>query len=217
MGKRIYKINENIFKTKTPEMYYWLGFLIADGCIYSSVRNKMISLCLHNKDANHTAKFRRFCQSTHKIRFEKNRSINHFDFSSKIIYNDLITLGMEERKTYLEKSFISYVPDKFKTPWICGLFDGDGTIFTRKKKVKWKDKSYIYDSNTTRILSNYNTMIDISKYLNDNYNFNYLKVKSHRMLYSITWCSKNDLAEFAKMYKESPVHLERKYYKVCKI
>jgi len=60
-------------------------------------------------------------------------------------------------------------------------------------------------------------MIDISKYLNNNYNFNYLKVKPHRMLYSITWCSKNDLPEFAKMYKESPVHLERKYYKVCQI
>lgn len=215
-GKRKYKLNENCFSTLSPEMYYWLGFITADGNLLEHQRALYLSIYLSNKDANHMIKFRRFCGSSHPFYFNKRKKTFCFRFHSKRIFNDIVNYGIVPRKSNVKHSFISKIPDQYKHCFIAGLFDGDGTVIRRIKKQNQHKKTYYYDYCEVRILSNNNTMKDISKYLSNNFNFKNTKIKPayKNLLYKLTFSSKNDLLEFYKLYSLSPIHLERKWFRL---
>ena len=73
--KRIYTINENVFNEITEESAYWIGFLMADGCIATRKSSPYISLRISEVDIEHIEKFRSFLGSNHKIGvYSNNRS-----------------------------------------------------------------------------------------------------------------------------------------------
>jgi hypothetical protein len=215
VGKRKYSLNESAFELMSPECAYWLGFITADGCIRYNGKAYLIKFCLHKQDTDYLKKFQKFCGSNHPI-YSKNENYLDFCFSSEQMFYDIESYGIVPRKTYAKHSFISKIPDRYKHCFIAGLFDGDGTVIRRRKTVKYKDKKYIYEMCAVRVLSNYNTMKDIEKYVANNFNFKTLKVKNNykNMLFSIEWSSQNDLKEFYKMYSLSPIRMERKYDKL---
>ena len=216
-GKRQHTLNENAFESLTPEVSYWLGFITADGSIFTTNGAHILQLLLQPKDKSHIEKFKEFLGSSHKIYEYKNKSCR-LQLSSKKIYNDLVSYGIEPRKTYISKSNISNIPDEYKKYFITGLFDGDGSFIVRNKKVHDKryNRDYYYTQCTIRLLSNVKTLEDIMDYMYKYYNISYSRIEQTKSnyVYKISLYSDRDIRNFYQMYKESPVHLDRKLLKI---
>lgn len=128
-------INEDFFETiDTEEKAYWLGFIQADGCIYTTPSyGYRLEITLQETDRQHLKKFSDIFNIELKERIQILNNINYkyvvFNIYSKKIFCDLLNVGIEERKTYSETTnVICNVPDNLIHHFIRGVFDGDGCI-----------------------------------------------------------------------------------------
>jgi len=198
---KIKKIMINNFYILTQESSYWLGFLAADGWLSNNKTNKnQIGLCLKLDDIEHIEKFKKYMNTSNKIGIYKNSA--NIRFTSKEIFNSLIECGLCEKKSHSEISLIEKIPNEFKKNWICGFFDGDGSIF----KYQQKDKEYL----RVHLCGNENTMLEVIEYLQKNFNFSKLKIHKNGSIWRLALSSVNDVMEFYNIYNKSPVKLNRK-------
>jgi len=131
-------INEDFFETiDTEEKAYWLGFIQADGCIYNTEVNNVykLEITLQESDKDHLNKFANIFNIKIYDRMNSSsfdgidRKYSVFGIYSKKIFNDLINVGIEQRKTYSDvTNVICNVPDNLIHHFIRGVFDGDGCI-----------------------------------------------------------------------------------------
>src|SRR3989344_1091934 len=134
-------LNQNFFKTWTPEMAYVLGFFAADGCMFThSSGGKYIELT--SCDRSILEKIRRLLNSDHKISSRK-RSKDwsesyRIQIGSKEIWNDLLRLGMVSAKSLVLK--FPEVPRTYLKDFVRGYFDGDGCVYFRKNWAKDRNK-----------------------------------------------------------------------------
>jgi intein/homing endonuclease len=131
--------NENFFKRWTPEMAYVLGFFAADG---NMIKNKRGGHFIEFQitDGELLERIRELLNSNHKIticnRNKRCKTLYRLQIGSKIIYNDLLKLGLTPNKSKTIK--LPIVPDKYFPNFLRGYFDGDGnvTICTYKRKER---------------------------------------------------------------------------------
>jgi hypothetical protein len=109
----------------TPEAYYWMGFLIADGTFYS----KALKLELAEKDLNHLNEFKRFICYCGKA---LTCSINVMH--SVHIPCLRIKFGIKNRKTYNPPD-LSLFNGHLLFSLIIGIIDGDGSMGMRNGSV----------------------------------------------------------------------------------
>jgi hypothetical protein len=127
------KFNHNFFSDiNTENKAYWLGFLMADGCIIDKVKSGslQLSIRLSKRDLTHLKKFHEDIDSLNKIGFGKHNDI-YSSHSSDILCNDLIKLGCTPRKS-LTLMFPQTIPDDLMNHFIRGYFDGDGSTSIHK-------------------------------------------------------------------------------------
>lgn len=131
MKRREY--NRNAFNVMTNETAYWLGVLFSDGCLYSSKYRKTISISSKDKDF-----LENFCDFLALDRSYIKRKNQYFQVQlcDIIIYNKLISYGLEERKSLALKP--PNIDKKYIKSFILGFFDGDGSISTNKSINQWK-------------------------------------------------------------------------------
>ena len=60
-------LNENIFEELDCESSYWIGMLLADGCIFFMKNQNSYKVSYSSKDKEHIEKFKSFIGSGHKI------------------------------------------------------------------------------------------------------------------------------------------------------
>ena len=172
--KQKYILNEEYFYKWTPQMAYWLGFIVADG----SIHDKVFSIDLSIKDKEHLQHFIEDIESTDTIReyIHKNKQKDgtykeykavHFKTRNKNFIQSLRDKGIEEQKTYIDRNYIEYIPDEFKYYFIIGLFDGDGSVSNVG--------DILFSGNRVNILSVFNyinfkeedlRIVDKGKYIN---------------------------------------------------
>ena len=140
VNKKAY--NEHFFDViDTEEKAYWLGFIFADGYIYSSpldTSKKRIDwnfeLCTKGDDKEHMEKFAKAIGYNKELHVTKADKYGHTRcrvcLSSEILWRQLNSLGCTPRKSLTLK-----FPDEdiFKSKdlirhFIRGYFDGDGCI-----------------------------------------------------------------------------------------
>lgn len=124
----------------SPEARYWIGFLLADGCICNRKGYSVIKLGLGFKDAEHVKKFARFVGVLETSIFEFD-SVNNFGrnhgvllaFSGKELIPQLAKYGIVPRKTKTASvpQTLAQDPDFWRR-----LVDGDGSVR--------KDRGYAY-------------------------------------------------------------------------
>jgi len=124
----------------TEEKAYWLGFIYADGNIFSNKKTytTKLTIDLNVKDKNHLQKF---ANIFNKIvdQFPSSPHLTWLVINNKQLYTDLLNHGIEERKTYaLTTNVLDYIPDNLMNHFIRGYFDGDGCIYYYKTKRKCK-------------------------------------------------------------------------------
>ena len=125
------ELDENFFKTWTPDMAYVLGYLWADG----TVTEKSIAIECNDSDQDIIYWIRDQFKSNHKIKYRKRITPSGYEakmcscsFASTAMVRDLHELhGMESAKSRKDLPWPK-VPDDMLPHFVRGNLDGDGSI-----------------------------------------------------------------------------------------
>lgn len=115
--------NDNL----TEELAYWLGFILADGCIHDDGR---FSIALQSNDKNHLVKLQTYLKCTHPVSIYRNG--RYTSCALHIRSNKLCSL-FAKYKIYPRKSLIAVVDErlKYNRHFWRGVIDGDGSIINK--------------------------------------------------------------------------------------
>ena len=116
-------IDESVLDIITPESAYWIGLLMADGCVGDNGR---IWLTLKRSDSGHLEKFRSFTKCSLSIGFPP--SVARIGFTSHKLAARLRDFGVSPRKS-LTAQVLQLEDDK---DFWRGVVDGDGSLQIRK-------------------------------------------------------------------------------------
>jgi hypothetical protein len=115
-----------------PEVQYWAGFMMADGCVTNMAKGQsLIQIALNPTDRGHLVKFRDFLKSEHRIRDYgprnkqwTDRGHSRISLVSDRLAASLARFGVVPRKTMTASSPLGSPSASF---WR-GVCDGDGHI-----------------------------------------------------------------------------------------
>lgn len=188
-------MKENIFQQiQDDNTAYWLGFLAADG----SIHHNKLEIGLSIKDIEHLYKFKNFIDYEGEIVERKTLCSNngkyypscYISIRNKNIIDYLSQYQIVPDKSHKNIDFLNYIPEKYKIPFILGLFDGDGW-FTKTENMNFG------------ICGNQATIYSVSQYLLNYFNWNILNnhqyVKSKITFYFST-SSSQKLLDFISLY-----------------
>lgn len=142
-GKRMYSCDYHYFdKIDTPDKAYWLGFLMADGCVMHQRRLRHLKtmdswqdryitkLSVSQADEEHLAKFLQCISSTHPIRVYKT-SLSATPYCRVMIEDQHLFGALVSHGVIPNKSLCVCYPsidEQFDAAFIRGYFDGNGCI-----------------------------------------------------------------------------------------
>jgi len=225
----MYTCNSDFFKIIDNEYNaYWLGFLMADGCVLeyrNRKTNKLkamgLQLSLSTVDRLHIENFINDIGSNTIIKDNKIMCKDTECYSSKVticnteMCRDLINLNCTPRKSLTLKYPIDLVPKEFEHDFIRGYFDGDGSISYSENMQYYKErqKEYLTKNFYVNILGTENFLNYLIYILNNNGIKSTLKhYKSNAFEIRIT--SVENLNKFYNyIYKDVNRYLDRKYLK----
>lgn len=128
---------ENLLE-ETPESYYWLGFLLADGTFILNPRGNKITLGVSEKDVEHLKKYKDFIGHRGKMGTRVHKPNKDFKNTriEKVVSSGCKTtvpLVVEKLKTGPNKTY--HPPDRLPRTryslllcFLIGFIDGDGSV-----------------------------------------------------------------------------------------
>lgn len=207
--KRKYPIQEDFFDViDTEEKAYFLGFLYADG--YNNTDRNSVNLSLKEDDKEILEILNNLLQPSKPLQYVKIKTTNSTNqyrlvIANKHISQKLVELGCDKAKTYsLMFPFEEQVPKHLVRHFVRGYFDGDG----------WVGEKAI------SIVSTLNFCNSLAKILKEEFNINcYIRARHPERNNSIRMLelNKKPARTFLKwIYKDSNIHLQRKYDRYLK-
>lgn len=130
---RIYSCDHNSFDIPSADRDYWVGMMMADGCVsLQGLNSYRIKLNLMNSDIEHLHKFKKFLKANNPIYEICTDNIQRATLSicSKRLFDSLSKFGVIPRKTKIAKV---HFLQKSKDFWR-GVIDGDGCLQFRNSK-----------------------------------------------------------------------------------
>lgn len=143
---RKHALNEDYFKTWSNEMAYILGFIAADGCIYTNSdfstgrekRRSIVKINLQESDFDHLVKIRNAFDYEGEVKiydsggYGKKKGLKYasLDINSMTMVEDIKAIGIRERKS-LDKEIPLSLPEEYELDYIRGYFDGNGSVGTQ--------------------------------------------------------------------------------------
>jgi len=202
--RRKYSANYKFFKTiDTEQKAYWLGFIMADGCVIKGKYSRLLDLTLKAEDRNHLQKFLDDINGNYRIEEEKNRYKVRIHSLDMIL--DLAKYGIVPRKAFVTK-FPDRIPKKLWRHFIRGVFDGDGCLCVDKY-------GYVsFDIAGTKEL-----LTRIQEILIDNCDLNKTKVRKQNNTYRFAYGGKYVIKILDYLYNNATVFLDRKHEKAQKV
>lgn len=164
---RFHKVNENYFKRIDSEQKaYWLGFLMADGCIAkrsSGYRTLRINLGI--KDKHHLDAFNTSIQSDYPVVFKESKSARSFGkqiiylgITNKAFASHLLAIGWDNFKNY--GKWIE-IDENLLRHQLRGFMDGDGWV--SKTRTSNPPVHIGFCSQFDSVLSRINQIVGINK------------------------------------------------------
>lgn len=210
-----YKIDENYFHNiDTEEKAYWLGFIMADGCVGKINANNepyRFYLGLKSDDRDHLKKFKNCIQYEgpikDKIIHDKrgfDSSISSLTINSIIFCRNLSYNNIHPNKTGFE-TIPDNVPKNLVKHFIRGYFDGDGSICKISKSQKYRIHLGSASETIIRQIQIYLKQhgININYYVDNNY---------RKPFYYLDCTSQNKCKAFCHLlFDEATIYLDRKF------
>lgn len=212
------KIRHHFFsEICTSIQAYLLGFIAADGCVNECRHALVIQLSdkdvallelfkiispdakISHRDGNMNAKGR---NGSKIVDHGSTRLVIH----SKMLYDSLLALGIEPKKTYKQLSIPKQIPQHLQRFFILGYFDGDGyaTSFVLKRYNTLRAKAGIC-SKTNNILLEFQ-----QEFANNGIKTNLTYDRRDDMYHLTTASSAQILAFYQYLYTDTALGLERK-------
>lgn len=207
MTTRKFYLNEHYFDViDSEDKSYWLGFLMADGCVTD--RGDIV-LSLAPKDFNHLQKFNSSLSSSYPIKERKTILKNKIYKSYGIdIRSRKLCLSLSKMNIIPRKSLAAKPPkinaDLLKHFWR-GVFDGDGSIYPLFKTYKTSK----YKSYHAQLVGSHDMMVGFSKFLDCFLNLQ-IKVRKHKNIFSVTINRWTAMKVLNFLYHDSSIFLSRK-------
>ena len=209
------KIDESYFEViDSEEKAYWLGFIMADGCVY---KNAFV-IRLADKDKKHLYRLKLALKSHHLIGLgtKDGHKFAQFQVKSPKLVSDLSKWGIVERKS--GKEIIPNISPKLIHHFLRGYFDGDGWI-TFKKAYRNPDR---LDWTFGIVSASLNILLSIKNIINtecsNNYGYieerNYVNLPHYSLCFGGNSCA---LDVLTYLYSDSNIFLERKYKRFIKL
>lgn len=207
--------NDDYFEViDTEEKAYWLGFIMADGCMYERQNpvgsRYTLSIKLKSTDIEHLEKFKQAIEYDGTVKIITSKRNETVTCSAEIRVNsykmctDLIGHGIIPRKSGVE-CIPSTVPSELTVHFIRGFVDGDGHI--GGSMLKGKSPSFSVSSSSEVIIS------QVDKWFEETHSINLSRTHSRNM-YSVYTSSKvKALLTIEILYSNANVYLTRKYEK----
>lgn len=202
-GKPSSIANKDYFETiDTEEKAYFLGFLMADGCISSSHVNYHIKLELQEKDADVINAFLIAIGSKNAVsKITKGNYIgNSVSLSCKKMFYDLVNHGFLEHKSGNE-IIPNTIPDELVRHFIRGYFDGDGCAA--------KD-GRISIVGGIKILKDIASCAGIADY-------NIYEFKNTSVVCDLRYSKENSKSFYNYLYKDANIFLYRKWIRLFNV
>lgn len=205
-AQRLYSLDEAAFGTLTENSAYWIGFLMADGCVSYRPEKAApeIQLGLAWKDRNHVKKFGKFlktCKPTY-ARYRKDSKSSTLQVTSTQLANDLAKYGVVPRKSHIAK--VSSILEFNRHFWR-GVVDGDGCINKLKQsgapRISVVGSKFLMEQFLTYCKSITNTVA---------------KVGRHATIYRVQIANRHALTVLGQLYSNCSIYLLRKYRKASK-
>lgn len=207
--------NENYFENiDTENKAYFLGFLMADGCITERKNSqKCISIQLKSDDEYILRKFKSELKTKNKIGYNEKRNHSQLKIHSNKMANDLFKYGIIPRKTGFECFPKDLIPEDLRCHFIRGFFDGDGwATLTKSHGIKNKRISIGFVSNINMLTDIRDYFIEVLKNITDLKIHEYNDNKKGYIGFSSIIFSKFDNVKeiYDFMYNNATVYLKRK-------
>lgn len=124
-----HKINESAFDEITDASAYWVGFLMADGCVVERGGSASVNLSISACDVGHVEAFRAFLGGTQKIHITKNSNhasqpLARYTVGSRRLADALAKLGVVPNKSATAKA----IGLECNAAFWRGVIDGDGCV-----------------------------------------------------------------------------------------
>jgi hypothetical protein len=132
---RRYVLNEGAFDTLTEETAYWIGFLLADGCVVRPARGApVLSLNLSAVDREHVERFRSFLGSAHPIKEAPGHGFATAPMVQLLIPSRRLAASLASYGVVPRKSKIASASDVLceNRHFWRGVVDGDGWVSVRR-------------------------------------------------------------------------------------
>jgi len=195
-------LNDYAFDELTPEALYWIGFLYADGHVRKQGSEYSIEVEIELKDTDHLSKLSKFFGSEKQPKQYSDNSVT-IKFYSKKIQERLRELGLNHDKSYTAKphKLLKNSRDFWR-----GVVDGDGGIYNHPSG-KNNTIPHVFLCGTLETIFEF--IIFCNKQLE--INEKYPTKQQGKNLYSISYYGTDAMQVASLLYKDSRVHLDRKY------
>lgn len=216
-GARKHFYNEDYFKKiDTERKAYFLGFILADGCVYLGVNKNSyrFQMNLQTQDKYILEELQKDIGSDYKIQdkqfgYKKNgdpKFISLLKINSSKLCEDLINLGVIPRKSMKQEMKKNLIPNKLISHFIRGYFDGNGSCSIRKNLISLD----FFGSKTI--------CLQIDEYLKlNNINKNVLYGNNKNELYGLRINNTdNKILLYYYLYEDATIYLKRKKEKFDK-
>lgn len=222
---RKHGLNQNYFKTWSHNMAYILGFIVADGCVYTNIEEKnnskkhksLLVFTLAERDREILEKIRSELEYEGEIfthysqGYSKEKGYKHvrLAINSHIMINDIKELGITERKTFNEVVPIG-LPKEYELDFIRGFFDGDGSVGgqypTNSKGVRTETTQI-----RVRLHSGSKQILEDIQSILQKYGFKEKEIKPSESIFDITYSTNESLKLYELFYENSnTLYLKRK-------
>lgn len=211
---RRYNVDEAFFdKIDTEEKAYWLGFLTADGAVYTDAHETIIRIQLKATDVNHLHKFAAALHSEHPVVVaEKNgykkRLQAHILINSVRLVTALNQLGLNNRKSFTVEPCQQVPPSLLSAYWR-GIFDGDGHIgfVTSTCNSFW----VMQLCGSKAVVTGFQTYM--GQFVNSR-----AKIRPNASIFSVAYAGTFLPQTIAKiLYQDASVYLDRKFEKAQRL
>jgi hypothetical protein len=209
---RKYYCNEDVFeKIDSHDKAYWLGFLLADGCVHSSKSGATspsnVSIALQEGDFVHLHNFLKFIESDYNVKFveqeyhgKQTKSCRASVYSKKMA-QDLINVGCIPRKS-LVLEYPKNIDEEYFPSLLSGYFDGDGCLTFSKSELG-------HISNSVGLMGSYAFLFEVSEKLKK-YGIESKSIKKKHGIYFFNIANKHFSKFYNLVYGKSDYFLERK-------
>ena len=215
---RKYSLNEDYFKTWSHDMAYILGLLATDGNIFE---DRVVKIRLKREDQEILEKIKE------KLGYSGNISLTYFSdpktkekkfpgaelcIYSKPLVESLENLGVIPNKTFTIGRF-DFIPQEYELDFIRGVIDGDGSIGAstgERCKNNIQIRFRIFSASLV-FVEYIQDVLERRGYGRPKPVESHPENKNYHIVYSICYSTKSSIKLYEENYRDSELHLKRKY------